>query len=195
MQNISNCMVIESRGIMIDQYFIPPFEVRRAELIVICLFSGAHFNDVERQVIDILTGKVQHEQVTLYQPLTYVPHFREPRYRKLFYPVTVGEYLKKYARGQSVFAGEIYRQTFIKKNTKIKTLENKYQRLLSLYTTLSHTDAIIFDLIGLSTEGAQEIYSVVKTHIKQGGTAILLDNFTDMQHDCVTYVELEMSNA
>lgn len=39
-------LIIESKGIKTDHYFIPPFELREGELVIIYLEGGAYFDDL-----------------------------------------------------------------------------------------------------------------------------------------------------
>lgn len=184
-------MVIESKGIKTDKYFIPPFVLRTGEIVVLFLYNGAHFYDLEMHLVDIFTGKLPHENVKIYKPLTFVPHFKESWIRRLFYPVTVGAYLKKHGGQRYDIAEQIYSNRFITKQTKVNTLDGRKKKLLSIYTTLSNTNIIIFDLVGQDPLGADATYGIVKEHVKNGGAALLLDGFDDMKNDCTRYVALE----
>ncbi|MGO4293559.1 hypothetical protein [Chitinophaga sp. RAB17] len=188
---MSNPMILQSKGIRTGKYFIPPFELQEGELVVIYLYSGAHFHDLEMQLINILTGAVSDHAVKIYQSLTYVTHFRESWIRKRLYPLTVGKYLKKNTQPHHAFASKIYEHPHINKHTKMYTLSSHHQQLISLYATLSNTNHIIFDLIGQGVEGAMESYKTIKEIVRQGGAAILLDNFNEMKNDCTKYIELE----
>jgi hypothetical protein len=42
----------------------------------------------------IFSGKVKDKNVIVHKKLTFVEHFKEPKFRQLFYPVTVEGYLK-----------------------------------------------------------------------------------------------------
>jgi len=43
----SNRMLIESKGIRADNFYIPPFELNQGEIVVLCLFGGQHFYETE----------------------------------------------------------------------------------------------------------------------------------------------------
>ncbi len=68
------------------------------------------------------------------------------------------------------------------------------KKLLSLYTTLSHTNNILFDVAGQDPVGAEKTYTIVKEVVQNGGSAILFDCFTRMKNDCTKYIELEWIN-
>ena len=140
---------------------------------------------------DIFCGKLKNENVLVHKRLTFVEHFRESELRRLFYPVTVGEYLKKEANFESAFATKIYEIDWINEKTKVNTLAGNPRRLLSLYATLSNTKNIVFDVAGQDPQGADETYKIVKEVVKNGGSAILLDCFEDMKNDCTKYIELQ----
>lgn len=96
-------LLIESKGIRTNEYFIPPFELREGELVILYLYSGAHFQDIKTELVNIFTGKIKNENVIVAKSLTYVDYFKESKFRRLFFPVRVGEYLKKKANLESEF--------------------------------------------------------------------------------------------
>ncbi|RTZ49904.1 hypothetical protein EJ377_07045 [Chryseobacterium arthrosphaerae] len=81
-----------------------------------------------------------------------------------------------------------------KQKTKVQNLGGNPRHLLSLYSTLSKTDHIILDVVGQGLEGSIEIYKIVNEVVKNGGSAILLDNFNDMKDKCTKYIELQWIN-
>lgn len=88
-------MLIESKGIKTDTFYIPPFDLNEGEIVVLYLFNGQHFYETEMFLKDIFCGKTNDENVLVHKNLTFVEHFIESKLRRLFYPVTVGEYLEK----------------------------------------------------------------------------------------------------
>lgn len=186
-------MIIESKGIKIGKYYIPPFHLQEGEIVVLHLFNGQHFYELAEYLKDLFTGKIVHENVEIYEKMTFVEHFGDPFLRRLFYPITVSEYLKKNANPTSHFAIKIYENQAIVPNQKVNHLSGNSRKLLSLYSTLSFTNNIIFDLIGQGPKEAEIIYKIVKeTVVFNGGSAILLDNFKDLRDDCTRYIEVEM---
>ncbi|WDF63200.1 hypothetical protein [Flavobacterium sp. KACC 22763] len=184
-------LVIESEGIRIKEYFIPPFELREGELLVLYLYEGAHFQGIKTELVNIFTGKIKNENVTVIKPLTYVDYFRESKFRSLFFPLRVGEYLKKKANLESKFIQKIYEIPWINKKTKINELHWNSKRLLSLYATFSKTKHIVFELAGQGPVDAKETYDIVRNEIRNGGSAILIDWVADMKNDCDKFITLE----
>ena len=184
-------MLIKNNGIKADTYYIPPFDLNEGEIVVLYLFNGQHFYDTEKYLKDIFIGNSRNKNVVVNQKLAFVEHFIEPKIRSLFYPITVGEYLKKNSNLKSPFASKIYEIEWINEKTKVNTLAGNPRRLLSLYATLSKTKNIVFDLVGQDPKGAEETYKIVKDVVNKGGSAILLDCFQDMKNDCTKYVELQ----
>ncbi len=187
-------MLIENKGIRTDTFYISPFNLNAGELVVLHLFNGPHFYQTEMFLKDIFSGKKKDENVIVHKHLTFVEHFIEPNLRRLFHPVTVGEYLNKNANLGSQYATKIYEIEWIHQKTRINTLAGTPRRLLSLYATLSKTDNIIFDVIGQDPRGGEETYEIVKDVVKRGGSAIFLDCFGGMQNDCTKYIELQWMN-
>lgn len=184
-------MLIKNKGIKTDTFYIPPFELKVGEIVVLYLFNGQHFYNTEMYLKDIFIGNIKNKNVIVNQKMTFIEHFIEPKLRQIFRPITVGEYLKKKANLKSPYASKIYEIEWINEKTKINTLPGTPRRLLSLYTTLSKTKNIIFDLAGQDYQGAQKIYKIVKEVVNKGGSAILLDCFEDMKNDCTKYIELQ----
>lgn len=184
-------MILESKGIKTDRYYIPPFELRDGEIVVIYLNGGAHFCDLLTELVDIFTGKTKNGSVNIFRPLTFVERFKEPAFRRLFYPVTVREYLKRNANSKGNFATKIYDNKYITKETKVQSLGGNPSKLLCLYSTLSKATDIVFDVAGLDPQGAIETYQIVKENIKNGGSAILIDWTDEMKNDCTKFISIE----
>lgn len=184
-------MLVESKGIRTDKYYIPPFELRDGELVVIFLYGGAHYYDLKMELVDIFTRKTKNDNVNIFRPLTFVEHFKESTFRRLFYPVSVGEYLKKNGNSKNNFASKIYDIDCISKKTKVNTLASNLRKLLCLYSTLSKKTDIVFDLAGQDPQGALETYKIVKETIRNGGSAILVDWADDMKDDCTKFITIE----
>jgi len=187
----NNRMLIKNKGIKTNTFYIPPFDLNVGEIIVLYLFNGSHFYETEMFLKDIFIGKTKDKNVVVNQKLTFVEHFIEPKFRRLFYPMTVSEYLEKNANQNSPYASKIYQIDWINEKTKVNTLPGNPRRLLSLYATLSKTKNIIFDVAGQDPQGAERTYKIVKEVVSNGGSAILLDGFEDMKKDCTKYVELQ----
>lgn len=183
--------LIKNYGLKTDLFYLPPFELKANEIVVINIFDGGLFYDTEMFLKDIFTGKTQNENVTVFEPLSFVEHIIEPKLRRLLYPITVDKYLRKKASPKSNFYSKIYEIPFITKKTKINSLAGTYRRLLSLYTQLSVTNKIVLDLVGADPMGAEKIYDLIKESANNGGGCILIDNYDDMKNDCNTYIELE----
>src|SRR5688572_17634330 len=122
-------MILESKGIKTDRYYIPPFELQEGEIVVINLYGGAHYYDLKTELVDIFTGRTKHASVNILRPLTFVKHFIEPAFRRIFYPVTVSDYLKRNANEKSHFATKIYDNKYITKKTKVQSLAGDSRKL------------------------------------------------------------------
>lgn len=184
-------MLIENKGIKTDTFYIPPFILNEGEIVVLHLSNRPISWEERILIIDILCGNTIHKNVVVHKKLTYVPHFLEPNWRHFFYPVTVGEYLRKHANLDSPFASKIYEIEWMHKRIKFKTLAGNPRRLLCLYSTLSKTANIVFDVVGQDSQGAEQSYQTVKEVVNKGGAAILLDSFGDMKNDCTKYIEVQ----
>lgn len=185
-------LIIKSDGIKTERFYLPPFELKRGDIVVIFLYNGSHVFDIEMYLKNIFNGSIRHESVIINQELTFVEYIRESAFRRIFYPITVREYLKKNANLENFYAKKIYETDWIDQKTKINNLPGNPRKQLSLYSTLSKTNNIMFDLIGQDPSGAKETYEVIKEEISKGGSAIFFDNFQDMKNDCSKYIEIEL---
>jgi hypothetical protein len=184
-------MLIENKGIHTNTFHIPPFSLNHGEFMVLFLYSGSHFQDTKTFLTHIFSGKIKDENVVVHKNLTLAEHYSESLFRRVFYPVTVGEYLKKAANPDSPYATKIYDIDGINEKTKVNTLPDYSKRLLCLYAVFSKTDSIVFDLLGQGVDGTEKIYQAVNEFVKAGGSAILLDNFNDQENVCTKYIELQ----
>ncbi|WP_123912059.1 hypothetical protein [Flavobacterium sp. AJR] len=161
------------------------------EIVVIYIHGGTNYYDVKMELVDVFTGKTKNDNVNVFQPLTFVKHFKESKFRRLFCPVSVAEYLRKNAELKNNFASKIYETKWITKRIKVNTLAGNPRKLLSLYSTLSKTNNIVFDLAGQDPQGASEAYQIIKDEIRNGGSAILVDWKDDMRNDCSKFITIE----
>lgn len=184
-------LIIESKGIKTDQYFIPPFELRKGELVIIFLQGGAHFDDMKAQLTAVFTGKAHHENVKIVKPLTFAEPFKESMFRRMFNPITVFKYLKRNADPRSIMISKIFEiDTFIKKD-KMKDLDYSQKKRLSLCSVFSRTKNIVFDLRGEGPVGANKTVEFLKDEIKNDGAAILIDWSDDMKNNCSKFISIE----
>lgn len=184
-------LLIESKGIKTEQYFIPPFELREGELVVIYLYGGAHFQNIKTGLVNIFTGKTKNENIRVEKTLTYVDYFRESKFRRFSFPVRVDEYLRKNANLDSKFIQKLYENPWINRKTKINELSWNTKGLLSLYATFSKTKYIVFELAGQGPVDAKETFDIVRNEIKEGGSAILIDWAEDMKENCDKFISIQ----
>ena len=183
--------VIESKGIRTDQYFIPPFELREGELVIVYLEPVIHFDELKAQLVAIFTREVQHKNVKVEKPLTFAEPFKESFFKRIFNPVTVWRYLKKNANINNPVVSKIFEiDTFTKKD-KVKNLETSEKKRLSLSVVFSKNRNIVFDLRGESAMHFSKTYEFVKDEIKKEGAAILIDWSDDLKNECTKFIAIE----
>ncbi|KFF20343.1 hypothetical protein [Flavobacterium hydatis] len=186
-----NELIIESKGIRTNQYFIPPFELRKGELVVIYLGGGLHFDIMKAELIAIFAGRAHHENVKIYKPLTFAEPFKESFFRRMFHPVTVSNYLKKNSDPKSTMISKIFEiDTFARKD-KMNDLDTSQKKRLSLCSVLSRTRNVVFDLRGEGPVGANETVKFLNGEIKNDGAAILIDWADDMKDNCSKFIAIE----
>lgn len=185
-------MILENKGIKTDSFYVPPFDLYEGEVAVLYLWNGGYYYDTEMFLKDIFCGIAKNKNVIVYKKMTFVERFKESNFRRIFYPTTVGEYLRKNANLDDPFSKKIFEEEWITNKTKVNTLnDNTSRRLLFIYATLSKTKDIVFDMAGVGPEGAKLIFKMVKEVVETGGSAILLDGFDDMKQHASKFVELE----
>jgi hypothetical protein len=184
--------VVQSTGTKIENFFIPPFTVDRGEVLIIQLPNGPYFTDLLFKLRDILTGNEKNESVNLKEKFKFVDHIKESRWQTLIFPLTVKRYIRQYANPDNEVANKIYEFEGIRPNTKISRLAGNPRKLLSLLTTSSWTDKIVFDLAGVDPVGGQRAYELVKSQIGKSGAAVLIDYCDDFKDDCSQLVKFEL---
>lgn len=185
-------LIIKSNGIKTERFYIPPFELKKGEIVVIFLYAGGHVFDLKMYLKNIFNGSIKHENVIINKKLTFVENPYESSFRRIFHPITVEEYLKKNTNLENIYLEKFYERNEITPKTKIKNLSGSPKRQLSLYSSLSKTENISFDLLGEGPLGAKATYEIVKEATKKGGSAILLDHVSEMKNDCSKYIEVEI---
>ncbi|MET0946715.1 MAG: hypothetical protein ABWY22_15025 [Flavobacterium sp.] len=184
-------VLLESKGIRTDQYFIPPFELRKGELVVIYLQGGPHYDTMKEQLVAIFAGEVHHENVKIFMPLAFAECFEESRLKRMFNPTTVFKYLKRNADLKSTMISKIFEiDTFIRKD-KMKNLDYSQKKRLSLCSVFSRTRNVVFDLRGEGPVGAKETIKFVNDEIKNDGAAILIDWSDDVKNNCSKFIAIE----
>lgn len=185
-------ILIKSTGITFRNFHIPPFELFEGEIIIIYLYNGEHVFDLEMHLKSIFEGKIQNENVIVNQKLSFVEYIRESEFRRIFYPITVKEYLKKHASQDNYYTDKIYDTDWINPETRINCLPGNPRKQLSLYSTLSNSNNIMLDIIGQDPKGAMETFKIIKKEIQNGGSAIIFDNFDDLKNYCPKYIEVQL---
>jgi hypothetical protein len=187
-------MIVHSTGFEIGKFFIPPFELREGELIGICLYGGSHFFDLKKELVALFMQKKTHPNLIVEQPFQFVERVRENAFRRMFWPTTVKDYLKAKGKKGSPLLDKMYEIDNIQPHTRISTIYGSPQKWLSLYSTLSNSNLVVFDLLGQDPVGVLKTYEIIKECIQPNGAAILLDNFDDPEAEsqCSQYLRIGM---
>ena len=183
-------LIIESKGIKTDHYFIPPFELREGELVIIYLEGGAHFDDLKEQLVAIFSGKAHHENVKVIKPLTFVTPIEESALKRIINPMSVGEYLKRNANLKNSVSRIFEVDDFTKKD-KVKKLDTSERKRLSLCAVFSKTKYVSFDLRGEAAAYFNKTYQFAKDEIKNDSAAILIDWSNELKNDCSRFISIE----
>lgn len=184
--------IIKSNGIKTERFYIPPFELNKGEAIVIKLLNNGHSFDIEMFLKDIFIGKIKYKGTSISQTPTFVDHVRESEFRRILFPITVGEYLKKNADLGNSYAKKIYETDWINKKTQINKLPGNPRKLLSLYSVLSKFQNIIVDFAGQDLQGIGFCCNIILEEINKGGSAIIFDATNSVRNNYFRYIEIEI---
>ncbi len=184
--------MVQTTGTTIDDFYIPPFTVDKGDILVVQLPSGPYFYGLHVRLVELLTGKTKNETVDLKDKFRFVEETKESRWKSFVYPMTVERYIKKYCRPDSDLPRRIYEFEGIKPTTRIVRMPGNHRKLLSLLTTFSWTDKIVFDLVGIDPTGGQQTFDLVKSQINNSGAAILIDSCDEFKKDCSKFVKFEL---
>jgi len=182
-------MLIDFHDQTVGGFLIPSFTLSEGDIVVIQLPNGPYFYPLSRALIELFTGKTSNKNVQVFTPLSYAEHVQERGLWYRLFPLTVGAWLDKTANQSSPFYKEIYKIAWMKPKIKVSTLAGTVRRKLSIYSTLSWTKNIVFDLPGVDPQGGQEIYRIVKAVVQSGGAAILLDAYNEFESECATFIK------
>lgn len=188
-------IVLENKGIKTDTFYVPPFVLYEGEIVVVYLSEEGHYHDTEMFLKDIFCGNIKHENVTTNKRMMFVDYFRESNFRDVFFPSRVNRYIKNDADLTNPFLVKLFEDKYITRETKMNRLGGTQRKLISLFVTFLKTKDIIFDLAGLDPQGAELTFKMVKELVKNGGSAILLDNFPDMKEHASKYIDLDWNDG
>lgn len=183
-------MVIENLGIKTDQFYLPPFELKEGEIILIKLANDNLVSEIENSLKELLSGKKNNSKIILFKKILVVENIIESFFQYHFYPLTVGNYIKRNANSKSSIPQRIYEIEWINSKTKLRKLPGNPRKLLSLYTTLSKNNNIIFDMFGQDQQGRRETFNIVKKNIEKSGCAILIDCFDSLENESAKCIEV-----
>ncbi len=183
-------ILIESQGISTDLFSLPPFILRKGEIIGI--YTGNNdSHPTEQYLTTIFTGKEEYINTIVYKNFAFVDYIWESNWRRLLFPITVGEYLKKHSNINNPYSQKIYEIEWINKKTKINRLPGNPRKLLSLYSVLSKKENIIIDFAGQDKQGMIMVAEI----IKKEGSAILFDAFNTLENYCDQYIKIEWKDG
>lgn len=184
--------ILESTGITINPFYIPPFSLNEGEIAIIELPNGIYYSPLLFRLADLFSGKEMHPNVKFSTSFRYADYIKENFWQYRFSPLTVDKYIKKNGNPQSKLPQKIYEESWIKPSTKIRELPGNPRKFLTILTTFSNTNKIIFDLGAVDPFGGERIYQFVKDHIGKTGAAILIDHCGEFKFDCSVYVKFEV---
>lgn len=187
-------MLIDFKEQQIGNYILPAFTLSAGEIVVIKLPNNSDFYYTTKALNDLFSETRQTQFTTIIKPLVYVNHFfKHNKIIGMFFPMTVSKWFKKNANKSNHIYEEIYKEIeWLTSKTKINHLGGNDRRLLSIYTTLSWTNNITVDFVGVEPEGSKKIYTLLKKVANNEGAIILYDCSPDFKDDCTHYIEAKL---
>jgi hypothetical protein len=174
----------------IHNFIIPAFQINEGEIAVIDLWGGALFSPFLSEIKDLLRSQTPKSNVEIDPRFRFVEHFLDGLFRFYFFPATISRYHQKYANKDNPIYKEIYQIPWLTKKIKVHTLAGTAKRKLEVYTALSSTNLLIFDLVGVDPKGGKEIFEIVKQAIVPNGAAIILDHCDEFKEQCNTFIKV-----
>lgn len=186
-------IVIQCTGIRIGKFYIPPFTLNEGELLGVFLYGGAHYFTLEAELISIFNGQKAHPNVHIYDHMLFAKEPTENRFKSRFFPISIEKYLQKHASPNSRIQYRIYEiDDYIIPQRKVINLAGTPRKLLSLFTTFSKSNKIIFNGAGIDPLGLEKVLKIVNEFVNLGATALLFDYFDDSEPYCTKYIRLEV---
>ncbi|MDB5150960.1 MAG: hypothetical protein JWQ57_4980 [Mucilaginibacter sp.] len=173
-----------------NNFIVPAFQINEGEIVVIELPGGALFHPLLSEIKNILTGAAADNPVEINSDFRFVEHFKESFFNHYFSPVTIGNYHQKHANKCNLVYEKIYDSPGLTKQIKVNALAGDMRKKLALYTTLSWTNRLIFDLAAVDPRGGTNVFSVVKQAIMPNGAAILIDHCDEFKNQCTTFIKV-----
>ncbi len=183
------CKMVRSAGFTVDNFFIPPFTIQQGEILIIDIDNGPHFVHLRDRLVSTFLNRESNNKIFVNEPFRLATPIVENAWQRFFIRLTVKEYIKNAGNPNSLLPNEIYDIAYIKPKTKIIELAGTSRKMLSVLCSLSWSDKIIFDLLGIDPMGAENIFTLVKKHIGQKGCAILIDGYDDFKNSGSRYVK------
>lgn len=175
---------------LVGTFIIPAFTLSAGEIVVIKFPEGQPFFDMVSAMNRLLTRETISKNIIVTTPVRYAGHLKYSTFFQLFFPMTVGKWLNKYANKSNHVYEDIFKEIeWLKPNTKVDSLAGTYRRLLSIYTALSWTNNIALDFAGVDPEGGKRIYTLMKKITGNGGSIILYDRYDEFKDDCTLFVK------
>lgn len=184
--------MVQSKGLTIDNFYIPPFTVNKGDMVIIELPNGPHFSEVLFKMVDLLTRRQESPDIHVSADFKFVSHITETGWKRFFRSMTVGRYIREHSNPTNKIVDKVYDICNIKPSTEIRRMQGNHRKILSMLNTLSWTNNFIFDLVGVDPTGGAKAYDLAKENIRNDGTVILLDNYDDFKNDCTRYIKYEL---
>ncbi|UYQ92226.1 hypothetical protein MKQ68_19250 [Chitinophaga horti] len=184
-------MLFSLKGQQSGDVCIPAFTLTDGEIAVIRVPGGAKQQEAREACLKAILPATD-SAVTTDAPFLYVDAPQQSLVGRLFNPVTVKDYIRKHASVANSIAQTVYETGDIYSNDKLSALTPTGRKLVALYTSLSWSNRIIVDLEGLDSQGARQVYNVVKQYAAIGGAAILLDYSDELQKDATAFIRIEI---
>lgn len=185
-------MIAQSKGFQIDDFKIPPFELNEGDFIVLYIGNTLKSQYLRKKLFAFFSGKEKEPNLVFNEKIEVVSNIYLKGIKEVLFPTTVKKYVYRNAKRPKDILSKLVAFDRITSGTKIATLPSTSRKLISLFTTYSHTTKIIFDLGGLDLLGSEKVFCEVKRKLeKEKGAAILIDSFLGFEKRCTRFIEVK----
>lgn len=135
--------------------------------------------------------KKKHKDFVVHQPLTFVPQEYKRTFLGFFRPLTMQKYINRYANKEVDTFSNIYALDGVTATRKVKDLYPPIERIPLFYIALSHSKEIIFDLNGLGPLSVEQVLTIIKDNVRQGGTSVLFETMNVFADQCDEVIRID----
>ncbi|MGD1848215.1 MAG: hypothetical protein ACFB10_22715 [Salibacteraceae bacterium] len=190
--NARKSLIVESSGFLLNHFPVPQFKLQQGEVIGLNIGAGAHFFQLEKEIVHRLTGEIKCSGVHLHQRMAYAEPLLERWYHRMFLSQKIKNYWLEQTGSKLHKQHPVLSALQIEADLPIERLNWSQRKWLSLFAHFEQTTTVIFNLQGLGPRAADQTMLKVRDFVDCGKAAFLIDSFDDQAQNCDRFYSLEM---